>query len=411
MDALLLVERGDWFGASALALLGVHRLEGNRLRELALLTEDAGGLVDNGLDHVATLVHFADDVGCLPAHRGLDGAGRPGRRAHPPGEVFEHVPVPILSEAEDHDAGLVRCLCLRCGGVDSDDNFDERREDADEARLEDRAGPECSGGVVEDEGLELLLPEPGALVPLDQLADVGIGKIALVLVRRAVRERGLRVLDQPTDQSRRPGRRRGYNPRVPPEAQPELQLVPGVFVPPRRDLIGTCAVVLLAAETIWLLGGVKVALGAVWPDEPQLRRLVDRREPGRGDREDAALSLDEDVADIARRGADQRLPSVALRANGIDRPLAQGARLAEPAACEEQPCPPVPGGRELLGPGPERPIVKKCSLVRFRRRQEAELLLPLRGGQQAEQLGERLAGLHSRPRRLRPSPRGRRTGA
>ena len=73
--------------------------------------------------------------------------------------------------------------------------------------------------------------------------------------------------------------------------------------------------------------------------------------------EDAALSLDHDVARVIPRCADQ------IDVVQMLRPFANrfgaSACFAKAASCEDEPIAPIAGRDELIGPRPEFPIVEK----------------------------------------------------
>ena len=209
--------------------------------------------------------------------------------------------------------------------------------------------------------MDLLTTHPRAFVALNNLVDERGREVRAVLEGRAARDahvvriRG--ASDEAPDDGRGPWRGSHNAPRVCAEPQPEHQLVPGVRVPPRRELVTRCRVVLLASEPVWLLGAVGERLGPVGPREARLGGLPEGTIPGRGCREDAALSLDEHIAHVGGGGAYE---GDALGASSLDLtadPLHHDARLTGAATCEDQPDPPVTLRNELAVASPEVPVV------------------------------------------------------
>src|SRR5690606_9674562 len=148
------------------------------------------------------------------------------------------------------------------------------------------------------------------------------------------------------------------------EAQPHLQLVPGVGVAPLGGLVAPRVVVLRPAELVGFLRRVRRCDDAVRPDEPPLRWVVGRAEPGRGDREDPRVALYHDVAGVGGGFSDQSDPHAATSAARlVDDPLRSDPGFPIPSPREDKPERPVPGWRPLLGARPETPLVLERLLL------------------------------------------------
>ena len=110
------------------------------------------------------------------------------------------------------------------------------------------------------------------------------------------------------------------------------------------------------AQPFRLLGAKGCGDGSVRPGQAPLRRLVLRPVPRRRDRQQAAFAFDHHVAGIGGGRRDQRdVPRPVCR-DALANELRPGARLAEAAAGEEQPDPPIARRRLLLVPRPQPPI-------------------------------------------------------
>src|SRR5215469_14208942 len=95
------------------------------------------------------------------------------------------------------------------------------------------------------------------------------------------------------------------------------------------------------AQSFRLLRAKRRCNGTVRPSEPSLRGFVDRPEPWRRDRQDAAFSLDQDIAGIGGSCGDKRDPAGLARCHLTAYPLSQGAGLAKTAAGKQQPDLPI----------------------------------------------------------------------
>jgi len=144
-----------------------------------------------GDPHELALVVRLDDqsVGDLTVMKTANRAPRPPLRAHPAGNVGEHICMPVLPEAVRDDPALI-ADAVGNGRIDRDDDALERRRTLDPVVLDHRPGPQRAINLIQDLGLELLAGHPA--VSLDQ-----------VLERRRVEVRGVVERVRPLDPRRR----------------------------------------------------------------------------------------------------------------------------------------------------------------------------------------------------------------
>jgi hypothetical protein len=114
---------------------------------------------------------------------------------------------------------------------------------------------------------------------------------------------------------------------------------------------------LLAAQPVGLFGRKQLRDRAVGPGETRGGARVARPFLPGADRHQSGLAEHHDFAHVVVGRADQidereRLRPFAHR-------LGAGARLAGPAAGQDQPIDPIARRRPLLGPRPQRPVVKQ----------------------------------------------------
>jgi len=111
--------------------------------------------------------------------------------------------------------------------------------------------------------------------------------------------------------------------------------------------------VLRTSELVGLIGAVRRRDRAARPCEPALARLVLRLEPRRRAREDAALALDHDVADVGCGLAYERDTASFAAFDLAANPFSAGSRFAEAATSEYQPEAPIAWRCDLLWPRPK----------------------------------------------------------
>src|SRR5438105_15897681 len=98
--------------------------------------------------------------------------------------------------------------------------------------FDDTVAPQCTRGVLEQFGVELLPAEARAFVFADHLVKEPGRQICAIFVGRAPRDRNITAFagEQFADQPGRPRRRRNQTARVASQSQPELQHVPSLGV-------------------------------------------------------------------------------------------------------------------------------------------------------------------------------------
>src|SRR5437868_11682271 len=109
------------------------------------------------------------------------------------------------------------------------------------------------------------------------------------------------------------------------------------------------------AQPFRLLGTEGRRNGAIRPGQPPFRGLVSRPKPWRRDRENAAVSFDQNVADIGGGGRDEGDPAGPSRSRLMADPFCQGAGLAKAPTRKQQPNLPIPRWRQLVGTRDRRP--------------------------------------------------------
>ena len=111
---------------------------------------------------------------------------------------------------------------------------------------------------------------------------------------------------------------------------------------------------LLAPQPVGLVGRENQRFGAIGPLQTTISGSVDGFFGVGADSQNARLTFDHDVASIVRgRGNDvDELRTLDRFAD----PLGTRTGFPEAAAREDQPDAPVPGGRQLGRPCPERPV-------------------------------------------------------
>ncbi len=140
---------------------------------------------------------------------------------------------------------------------------------------------------------------------------------------------------------------------------------------------------LLSPEPVRLLGGEQLRDGAVGPGETGGGARIARPLSARADRHQPGFAEHHDVAHVVVRRADQIDDGEGLgpKANRFR----AGARLAGAAAGEDQPIDPVARRRRLLGPRPQRPVVKQLDALLL---VESAKQLGALGRQEFEQLAD-----------------------
>src|SRR5215469_16828192 len=86
------------------------------------------------------------------------------------------------------------------------------------------------------------------------------------------------------------------------------------------------------AQPFRLLGTECRRDDAIWPGQSPFRGLVDRPEPWRRDRQNAALPFDQDVTRIGGCGGDEGEPAGLSGCRLLTDPFRQGAGFAETSA-------------------------------------------------------------------------------
>ena len=156
-------------------------------------------------------------------------------------------------------------------------------------------------------------------------------------------------------------RSRGHaDPRVLPQPQGELQLVPRLFgLLPLGQLIHPGRVKLRPAQPLWVMRRMHRRHGPIGPDQPLARRLP-IRSPVRGRaRQYPAVAKDHHLAHLLDGLSHQRHTATAPRIQGprpFDlraHPFRPRARLARTAPAHDHPGPPVAVRGELMRHGPE----------------------------------------------------------
>ena len=105
------------------------------------------------------------------------------------------------------------------------------------------------------------------------------------------------------------------------------------------------------AQSFGLLGTKCRRDGAIRPAQASFRGLVDRPEPRRCDRKNAAVSFNPDIARIGGGGRDEGNPRGLSGRRLLTHPFCQRARLSKAPAGEQQPdLPPIARRRELVAP-------------------------------------------------------------
>src|SRR5208282_261359 len=111
------------------------------------------------------------------------------------------------------------------------------------------------------------------------------------------------------DQPRRLRRRCDHRLRLCAETQTKLRLLPNGFrIPPGGNLVTPELHMLRTTQTFRFLGREKKRDGAVWPYQPAIRLLIDRRlifGANLHDRRASTDALHHDVADVGGRRPDQ----------------------------------------------------------------------------------------------------------
>src|SRR5690606_23697024 len=97
---------------------------------------------------------------------------------------------------------------------------------------------------------------------------------------------------------------------------------------------------------------------AVRPRQAALGWFVLRLEPRRAHGEDAAFAFDHYVARVRGGLPHEGHPRGGAGFNAGAYQLGAGAGLPEPAASEHKPRPPITRRRELVGAGPDGPLVE-----------------------------------------------------
>src|SRR5207302_8893920 len=115
---------------------------------------------------------------------------------------------------------------------------------------------------------------------------------------------------------------------------------------------------LRTAQSFGLLGTKRRGHSAIRPGQPSFRGLVDRPEPWRRDRQNAAFSFDQDIARIGGGGRDEGDPAGLTGCCLLAYPFCQGAGLSKTPARQQQPdLPPIARWRELVWPRDRRPAI------------------------------------------------------
>src|SRR4029078_13110023 len=146
------------------------------------------------------------------------------------------------------------------------------------------------------------------------------------------------------------------DPRIGPEAQSELRLVPRIAPGTGAQLIASEKGVLWTAKSISFFRRVERHQGSIRPRHPAFRWFIGGPVPRRADRKQPAFALTHDVASIGGGAGDE--PTAAMA--GLDLrpdPFREAPGLAPASARKNEPDAPVARGWKLLRPCPEFPGV------------------------------------------------------
>src|SRR5450759_3944899 len=227
--------------------------------------------------------------------------------------------------------------------------------------------PQRAGAILNDFGIQLLTAEPRALVLGDDRLEKGGCQVGAIVIGRALREVGRFTMRKQLDQLRRLRRRCDYRLRLGAETQTKLRLLPtGFGVPPGGNLVTPELHMLRTTQTLRFLGREKKRDGAVRPDQPAIRLLIDRRFISGAylhDRRARADALHHDVADVGSRRTDQVHDREFLRPTPDL--LGAHASLSKPPTRENEPVHPIASRSKLGRAGPEFPVVQKGNCVAF----------------------------------------------
>ncbi len=266
MNAALLVQGRHRLGADRLASACAQRLEGRVGLDRA----------QRGFHHLAAIVHLGDDAVALVAPERRDRAGRPIARAVTAREIVQHIGGVVGPEPRDDDAGFGRSRPRARRRVDRHHHAAEMWRLVDPSRLDHGAGPERAQSVFQQLGFEFLAPEPRAQISLHHRIQERRRQIGAVLEGRTARDDDALLRQKIAQELHRLGRGGRDRARVRPEAQPQHQIVPGLSVAPRCELVAPGEIVLRAPEPLGLVGGKTCGDRAVGPDDAVARRLVMR---------------------------------------------------------------------------------------------------------------------------------------
>ena len=323
----------------------------------------------------------------------------PLRRAHYAAAIVQHVAVPVRSQARNHDAALVRAGARRTAGV-------ERDHDPASAPARGRRGaPRCCRASTARPA------RPRALARQAPVARASCPRIARSPAAgtsgrgcRGCRTSppghdGVRIREQVLDELHRPGRGRDHHAGVRPEPEPHHEVRPRLgALAPRRQFVGPCAVVLRTAEHVGLFGSCTSWRSRRWARSAR-RSLGSHsgRKPG-GETASSPPRLRSRCPagppSCARPApAGHGAPPPPRRA-----PTRRPSGSSPSSAGQDQPHRPRAGRRELLGPGPERPLERER--LPFARRERGPDPLSFVGWQRASsEASERRALTGPAPRR------------
>ena len=143
------------------------------------------------------------------------------------------------------------------------------------------------GVSVNSSGQQFLAAYPGVFVGRDNLAEKRRRQIGPVLIRRPARHNDIvalgRAPQELAKQFDRPRRGADHLPRMLPQPQPKLQIVPRLF-----DIAESCQFVDPGRPKLWTTQSVRFfrrkqrSLATVRPNQPALRRFVGRPVPRSG---------------------------------------------------------------------------------------------------------------------------------
>src|SRR5437868_8065689 len=151
-------------------------------------------------------------------------------------------------------------------------------------------------------------------------------------------------------------------------------------------------IVLRPAKALGFVGTEKRGDGSIRPSQTPLRRLIPRPLPRWRDSQDAAFSFDHDIAGIAGCRRYERKSMCGSRSDPSADHFCARSRLAEAAARQHEPNPPLSIRRRLIGPGPEGPLVEQRP--RFCGGQSGDEVAPRQLRSRAKRSGVQAPGAH-----------------